>query len=91
VYFLLTYDVVEQFVERRTPFRSDHLQRVKDAHARGEIFMAGAFGDPPEGALLVFQGETPAAAEAFAQADPYVTNGLVTKWQVRRWNVVTTP
>jgi uncharacterized protein YciI len=91
VYFLLTYDVVDRFVEKRVPFRADHLRRVMEAHARGEIFLAGAFGDPPEGALLVFRGDTSEAAETFAREDPYVTHGLVTAWRVRPWNVVAGP
>ena len=47
-----------------------------------------AFADPPNGALLIFQGESPAAAEAFARQDPYVKNGLITNWKVRPWTVV---
>ena len=39
-------------------------------------------------AVLMFQGDSPAAAEAFARADPYVTQGLVTSWKVRQWNTV---
>jgi uncharacterized protein len=50
--------------------------------------MAGALGDPPDGALLLFRGDTPEVAEHFARADPYVMRGLVTGWRVRRWNVV---
>jgi uncharacterized protein YciI len=30
----------------------------------------------------------PAAAESVARNDPYVINGLVTHWEVRRWNTV---
>jgi hypothetical protein len=30
----------------------------------------------------------PAGAEAFAAADPYVTNGLVSSWRVREWTTV---
>jgi uncharacterized protein YciI len=30
----------------------------------------------------------PAVAVAFAQADPYVTNGLVTSWRVEPWALV---
>jgi uncharacterized protein len=45
-------------------------------------------GDPVEGALLLFRGEGPEVAEAFARADPYVRNGLVTRWQVRPWHTV---
>jgi uncharacterized protein YciI len=37
---------------------------------------------------LLFQGDSPAAAEAFARNDPYVQNGLVTAWRVREWTTV---
>jgi uncharacterized protein YciI len=47
---------------------------------------AGPLGDPPHGAAIVF--DDPATAEAFAQADPYVTNGLVTSWRVEPWTLV---
>ena len=49
---------------------------------------AGALGDPPDGALLVFSAESAAPVEAFALADPYVIEGLVTAWRVRPWNIV---
>jgi uncharacterized protein YciI len=90
-YFALRYDVVDGFVERRAPFREQHLGLVREAYGRGEILMAGAVGEPPEGALLVFRGESAAAAEAFARQDPYVTHGLVVRWQVQPWHVVTGP
>lgn len=85
--FALFYDVVPDYVARRQAFRDEHLALAREAHARGELFLAGAF-DPPDGALLVFRGDGPGAAEAFARADPYVRNGLVTSWRVRRWTVV---
>ena len=50
--------------------------------------LAGALGDPVDGALLVFRGKDAAIAENFASHDPYVVNGLVTRWEVRPWNVV---
>ena len=43
-----------------------------------------ALGDPPNGALIVFRD----GAEAFAQEDPYVANGLVEAWRVEPWTVV---
>jgi uncharacterized protein YciI len=87
-YFVLTYDVVENFAERRVPFRSAHLKMVQDAHERGEIVMAGALGDPSQKALIVFRATDGVVAEQFAKNDPYVTNGLVTSWSVQPWNVV---
>ena len=87
-YFALTYDVVDGFGEKRMAFRSAHLELIRAAHARGELFLAGALGNPPDGALLVFRAEGADIVERFARADPYVTNGLVTRWRVRSWNVV---
>jgi uncharacterized protein YciI len=88
MYFVLLYEVVEDFINRRTPFRPNHLRMLEEAHRRGELVMAGAFSDPADGAALVFRGTDSAAAKRFAETDPYVTNGLVKNWRVRGWNVV---
>ena len=61
---------------------------LREAHARGVVSIGGALGNPPDGALLIFRSETPSVAEDFARRDPYVTNGLITRWRVRPWNVV---
>jgi uncharacterized protein YciI len=87
-HFALVYDVVDGFIDKRTPFRPAHLALVRDAHARGELLLAGALGDPPDGALLVFRADKADVVERFAGADPYVTNGLVKRWRVRPWTVV---
>ncbi len=50
--------------------------------------MAGAFAEPADGAVLVFRGDSPCVAEAFAENDPYVQNGLIAEWRVRPWTVV---
>jgi hypothetical protein len=87
-YYALFYDAVDDFIARRGAYREEHLQLARDAHARGELVLAGALPDPPAGALLVFQGESAATAEGFARRDPYVKNGLITGWKVRNWTVV---
>ena len=87
-HFALLYDTVDRFVEHRAPFRDAHLRLVRDANGKGELLFAGPLGDPPDGALLVFRAESAAVVEDFARADPYVTEGLVTAWRVRPWNIV---
>jgi uncharacterized protein YciI len=87
-YYVLEYEVVPDFVNRRAPLREAHLKMVYDAQARGEVLMAGAVGDPPDGAVIVFKSESEATAETFARADPYVTHKLVTAWRIRQWHVV---
>ena len=88
MHFLLFYDVVDDYVERRRPFRTEHLSLIQKAHDRGELVMAGALADPADGAVLVFRGPSAQLAESFAEADPYVRNGLVKHWRVRAWNTV---
>jgi uncharacterized protein len=88
IYFALEYEVVPNFVERRAPFRDEHLAHVRAARDRGEILMAGAVGEPPDGALLIFKAADASVAEAFADADPYVRQQLVVRRRVRRWHVV---
>ncbi len=80
--------MVVDYVERRAPFRAAHLALAGAAHARGELLLAGALDDPPDGAVLVFTADDPSVVEEFARNDPYVQEGLVTAWRVRRWNVV---
>ena len=87
-YYALEYDVVDDYVERRAAFREEHLGIARESFDRGELILAGALGDPVDGALLVFRGDDPSVAEQFAKNDPYVVNGLVTHWRVRPWNVV---
>jgi uncharacterized protein len=87
-YFALIYYVIDDYVERRAEFRHDHLQLAQAAHGRGELVLAGAFADPVDRALLVFRAPDRSTVEEFARNDPYVTNGLVTRWEVRPWTVV---
>jgi uncharacterized protein YciI len=88
VHYLLLYDVVPDYVERRARFRTAHIAHARAAIARGELVLGGALASPVDGAVLLFRGDSPAAAEAFAEADPYVLNGLVTRWRVREWTTV---
>lgn len=88
MHYLLFYDVVPDYVERRGQFRDAHLALARQAVLRGELVLGGALADPVDGAVLLFQGESVAVAEAFAAADPYVRAGLVTRWRVRPWLTV---
>ena len=88
MHYLLLYDVVPDYAERRGAFRDEHLSLAWQAHARGQLVLGGALADPVDGAVLLFSCDSPAPAEAFAAADPYVRNGLVTTWRVRAWKTV---
>jgi uncharacterized protein YciI len=88
MYFILRYDYVPNIVERREPFRAEHLSRLMELHEAGVVAMAGAAGDPPDHAVIVFDTDDRSRVEQFAESDPYVLNGLVTTFRIDPWNVV---
>lgn len=88
VHYVLFYEYVPDYLERRGTLRDAHLKQIAGAMERGELFIGGAFAEPADGAMIVFTADTPAVAEEFARADPYVREGLVTKWWVREWTTV---
>lgn len=87
-HFLLTYDLAPDYLDRRPAFRDAHLALAWAAADHGELLLGGAAGDPVDSAVLLFEAPDATAAERFARADPYVLNGLVTRWQVRPWATV---
>jgi uncharacterized protein YciI len=88
MHYLLFYEAAADYAERRKPYRAEHLALAEAYVARGELLLAGALADPIDGAVFLFQGTSPATAEAFATSDPYVLNGLVKSWRVRTWPTV---
>jgi uncharacterized protein YciI len=88
VFQALFYDYVENVAERRAPYRADHLALIGQWKADGKVTSGGALGQPPTGALIVFDVEDPAEVEAFVAVDPYALNGIVTAHRVVPWTVV---
>ncbi len=87
MYYLLFYEVVDDYVERRAALRDEHLALAREANERGELVLAGAYADPPDGAALVFRGDDDSVVRDFVAHDPYVREGLVTMWVIRQWTV----
>ena len=88
MHYLLIYDLAPDYLAKRGEYRTEHLALARDAVTRGQLVLGGALADPSDNAILLFRGDTPAEAEAFAESDPYVRNGLVTSWRVRQWTTV---
>jgi len=86
MYFLLIYDLVDDYIEKRTPYRPQHFEHIKAAQARGEFMMGGAF-DPADQAGLLFKVDDISIVENFAKIDPYVLGGLVPNWWIRKWSI----
>ena len=88
MHYLLFYEAGSDYEERRMPFRTAHLEHARAADARGELVLGGAYANPIDGAVILFRGDSPTAAEQFAKSDPYVVNGVVKRWYIREWTTV---
>jgi uncharacterized protein YciI len=88
MHYVLFYDYVPDYLDRRGALRDAHVDKIEGAIERGELFIGGAFAEPADGAMIVFSADTAKVAEEFARTDPYVLEGLVTKWWVREWTTV---
>jgi uncharacterized protein len=88
-YYALFYrEVVPDFIAKRGEYREEHLGLARELQAKGQLLMAGALADPPDGALLIFKTDDTKPIEDFVRRDPYVRSGLVKRWEIRAWTVV---
>ena len=78
------YEVAPDALAKIPQHYPAHRARLEEFHARGVLIAAGPLGNPPEGAMALFT--TPDAAEEFVRGDPFVVNGLVSKWRLVEWN-----
>ena len=86
---VLEYTYEDNYLETREQYRADHLKAGWEAVERGELMLGGAVGEVPFKGLLIFTGGNALeAAKAFAAADPYVINGVVTSWTASPWTTV---
>jgi uncharacterized protein YciI len=88
---LLLYEYVDDILTRRAPHREAHLAAIERERSAGRLLVAGAYGDPPQGAVFVFTGGDGDGVRDFVRTDPYVLAGLVTSWRVEPYHVVVFP
>ncbi len=67
MHYLLFYETSTDYLERRGEFRAEHLALAWQAVDRGEMVLGGALADPVDGAILLFQGDSPEVAERFVR------------------------
>jgi len=74
-------------LEHRLAVRPTHLEHLKSLGDK--LVFAGPFldgNDKPCGSLMVIEAQSQAEAEAMAASDPFVTQGVFDRHEVRRWN-----
>ncbi|GAB2188563.1 hypothetical protein MAH1_01690 [Sessilibacter sp. MAH1] len=84
---LLKYSFCEDFVNKRMPFRDQHLLHIGTACKNGVAKAGGASGDPITDGLIIFAGSKD-DVQNFVDNDPYYLNGLVTQYSIEDWYVV---
>lgn len=87
---LLTYEYPPDMLDRRGPHREAHLAKIAEWEGEGKILLAGATGDPPSGAILVFDCPVE-EVEGYALSDPYFEAGLVTSHRIEPLTAVSFP
>jgi uncharacterized protein YciI len=84
LYAIIGQDIPNS-LEKRLAARPAHLARLTALHAENRLFLAGPFPavDAPDpgtagfsGSLIVAEFPSLAAAQAWTQADPYLTTGV---------------
>jgi uncharacterized protein YciI len=86
-YYILSYITGKNYLEERVKFRQEHLDHATEYFNEGYLLLGGAI-DLANEAMLVFKADSDKIAKAFAENDPYVKNGLIKEWKVRKWNIV---
>jgi uncharacterized protein len=88
--FVLEYHYCPNILEKRAPFRDAHLKYANACVANNLVVVGGALipadKDIVRG-LIVLKAPDTETVRRFAENDPYVIEGLVTKYDINEWAV----
>ena len=87
--YVLRYETAPDGLEKAMELFEAHRARWGEYAATGTLIAIGPYSDPSLGALAVFT--TREAAEGFAAGDPFVEQGVISRWEVLEWNEVLLP
>ena len=87
-YLLLTLDYVEDILEKRDPYRAEHIAGAKAQEAAGKCVLAGALQNPTDKGVFVFKDCDEAYVKNFVESDAYYKAGLVPSYTIRPWMIV---
>lgn len=81
--YVLYYESSPEVLAKAPLHVREHRERWGEFAKGGTLLMVGPFADPTQGAMGIFTSRK--AAEEFATGDPFVLNGVVSRWSVREW------
>lgn len=97
MYYAIISEDVSNSLEKRKAARPDHIARLEQLKSQGRLLVAGPHPaiDSEEpgsagftGSLVIAEFENLAAAQAWADADPYVAGGVYQKVVVKPYKKV---
>lgn len=74
-------------VDRRAPFRTAHLDNLRQLHAEGKLLAIGPTTDLKK-VFAVYAVASLEEAKQLVEADPYWQNGIWTEYEIYEWNQV---
>jgi uncharacterized protein len=78
----------EAFGKRATEVYPRHRAYLDEFAKGGQVWMIGTFDEPfANGAMAIFRSRE--AAEEFLGHDPFITEGVVWRHEIREWNPLT--
>lgn len=97
MFYAIVSEDVENSLEKRMGARPDHLARLEELKLQGRLLVAGPFpaidseapGDAGfTGSLVIAEFESLQAAQAWADADPYISAGVYKEVMVKPYKKV---
>jgi uncharacterized protein len=89
VKYVMRYELAADGMARVGELFPQHEALWHRFREEGTLLAIGPMADPTQGAMGIFS--TRQAAEAFVAADPFVTEGVVGRWEILEWNEVLLP
>lgn len=86
----MTYAAVIEYIPdpaKVAELRPRHREYLQSLLNAGRLVAAGPFADD-FGALIVYEADSPEAAAALIEADPFHAAGVFVRWTVRPWKMV---
>ncbi|NJR65810.1 MAG: hypothetical protein HC772_11545 [Leptolyngbyaceae cyanobacterium CRU_2_3] len=82
--YVLWGNYTTDVLEKRTPYRQAHLDRLAQLQASGNLITIGPTQDLTK-VFGVYQAEDEAAARQLVEEDPYWQHGIWTDYDILEW------
>ena len=82
--YILFGSYCDHVLEKREPYRKDHLNGIKKQKEAGVVIAIGPTQDLTK-VFGIYEAENEAIVRQLIEADPYWKNGIWTEYEVKEW------